>query len=221
MASTKTLLTGAKKIEFAQLALKDKKSFKILFTLSRSDKWAKIPLASAQDADTLKTFSIDLETLLRVAFALSKEQNIYIYTESVKDDDGSHTEYFVHKLDDGETVNITDETFGGKVLKGDIIRPSSAKTTSASSTTSANKKSESKTSSNASAKTSEAKEEEEEEAEKIAIEAKKDAEYIDAKAKRIVAEIEKILPAYCRIEKSKFNLLSTEIVKIIKKQFDC
>lgn len=220
MASTKTLLTGAKKIEFAQLTLKDKKSFKILFTLSRSEKWAKIPLASAQDADTLKTFSIDLETLLRVAFALSKEQNIYIYTESVKDDDGSHTEYFVHKLDDGETAEVTDETFGGKVLKGDTIRPSSAKTSSSASSKTSSSAS-AKTSSNASAKKSEAKEEEEEEEEKIAIEAKKDAEYIDAKAKRIVAEIEKILPAYCRIEKSKFNLLSTEIVKIIKKQFDC
>jgi hypothetical protein len=206
MASTKTLLTGAKKIEFAQLTLKDKKSFKILFTLSRSEKWAKIPLASAQDADTLKTFSIDLETLLRVAFALSKEQNIYIYTESVKDDDGSHTEYFIHKLDDGEKVAITDETFGGKVLKGDIIRPSSAKTTSASSTTSAS----------TTAKKEAKKESDKEKAEKQA-----DDEYIDDKVKKIVAEIEKILPNYGKFEKSKLALLSVEIEKIIKKQFDC
>jgi hypothetical protein len=206
MASTKTLLTGAKKIEFAQLTLKDKKSFKILFTLSRSEKWAKIPLASAQDADTLKTFSIDLETLLRVAFALSKEQNIYIYTESVKDDDGTHTEYFIHKLDDGEKVAITDETFGGKVLKGDIIRPSSAKTTSASSTTSAS----------TTVKKEAKKESDKEKAEKQA-----DDEYIDDKVKKIVAEIEKILPNYGKFEKSKLALLSVEIEKIIKKQFDC
>ena len=203
MASTKTLLTGAKKIEFAQLTLKDKKSFKILLTLSRSDKWAKIPLASAQDADTLKTFSIDLETLLRVAFSLSKEQNIYIYTESVKDDDGSHTEYFVHKLDASETVTITDETFSGKILKSDTIRPSSAKTTSASSTTSS-KKSESK-----------------KESEKVDAEDAEDAEYIDDKVKKIVADIEKILPNYGKFEKSKLALLSVEMIKIIKKQFDC
>lgn len=206
MASTKTLLQGAKKIEFAQLTLKDKKSFKILFTLSRSEKWAKIPLASAQDADTLKTFSIDLDTLLRVAFALSKEQNIYIYTESVKDDDGSHTEYFVHKLDDGEKVAITDETFGGKVLKGDIIRPSSAKTASTSASTSAtpSKKAEAK------------KEADKEKAEKQA-----DDDYIDNKVKAITAEIEKILPNYGKFEKSKLAMLSVEIEKIIKKQFDC
>lgn len=207
MASTKTLLQGAKKIEFAQLTLKDKKSFKILLTLSRSDKWAKIPLASAQDADTLKTFSIDLETLLRVAFALSKEQNIYIYTESVKDDDGTHTEYFVHKLDDGETVAITDETFSGKVLKGDIIRPSSAKTASTSASTSASttsKKSESK-----------------KDAEKVDAEKQADDAYIDNKVKAIVAEIEKILPNYGKFEKSKLSLLSVEMEKIIKKQFDC
>lgn len=205
MASTKTLLNGAKKIEFAQLTLKDKKAFKILLTLSRSEKWAKIPLASAQDADTLKTFSIDLETLLRVAFALSKEQNIYIYTESVKDDDGSHTEYFVHKLDDGEKVTTTDETFGGKVLKSDTIRPSSAKTASAStSASSTSKKSESK-----------------KESEKVDAEDAKDAEYIDDKVKKIVAEIEKILPNYGKFEKSKLALLSVEMVKIIKKQFDC
>lgn len=203
MACTKTLLTGAKKIEFAQLTLKDKKSFKILLTLSRQDKWNKIPLASAQDADTLKQFTLDVETLLRVAFALSKEQNIYIYTESVKDDDGTHTEYFVHKLDDGETVTITDETFGGKVLKSDTIRPSSAKTTSATSATSS-KKSESK-----------------KESEKEKSEDAKDAEYIDDKVKKIVAEIEKILPNYGRFEKSKLALLSVEMVKIIKKQFDC
>ena len=203
MASTKTLLQGAKKIEFAQLTLKDKKSFKILLTLSRSDKWAKIPLASAQDADTLKTFSIDLETLLRVAFALSKEQNIYIYTESVKDDDGAHNEYFVHKLDDGENATITDETFGGKVLKGDIIRPSSAKTTSATSATSS-KKSESK-----------------KDAEKVDAEKQADDAYIDDKVKAITAEIEKILPNYGKFEKSKLALLSVEIEKIIKKQFDC
>ena len=203
MASTKTLLQGAKKIEFAQLTLKDKKSFKILLTLSRSDKWAKIPLASAQDADTLKTFSIDLETLLRVAFALSKEQNIYIYTESVKDDDGAHNEYFVHKLDDGENATITDETFGGKVLKGDIIRPSSAKTTSATSATSS-KKSESK-----------------KDAEKVDAEKQADDAYIDDKVTAITAEIEKILPNYGKFEKSKLALLSVEIEKIIKKQFDC
>ena len=199
MANTKTLLSGAKKIEFAQLTLKDKKSFKILLTLSRSDKWAKIPLASAQDADTLKTFSIDLETLLRVAFALSKEQNIYIYTESVKDDDGSHTEYFVHKLDDGEKIVVTDETFGGKVLKGDIIRPSSAKVTTASTSATA-KKSDSK---------------------KEADEKKADDAFIDNKVKKITAEIEKILPNYGRFEASKLALLSVEIEKIIKKQFDC
>lgn len=201
MASTKTLLQGAKKIEFTQLTLKDKKSFKILLTLSRSDKWAKIPLASAQDADTLKTFSIDLETLLRVAFALSKEQNIYIYTESVKDDDGSHTEYFVHKLDDGEKIAITDETFSGKVLKGDIIRPSSAKTASTSASTSA---------------TPSKKEADKEKAEKQA-----DDDYIDNKVKAITAEIEKILPNYGKFEKSKLAMLSVEIEKIIKKQFDC
>ncbi len=216
MASTKKLLTGAKKIEFAQLALKDKKSFKILLTLSRSDKWAKIPLASAQDADTLKMFTLDVDTLMRVAYALSKEQNIFIYTESVKDDDGSHTEYFVHKLESDESVEVTDDTFNGKILKSDTIRPSSAKTSSSASAKTSSSAS-AKTSSSASAKKSEAKED----AEKIDIEAEKDAEYIDAKAKKIVAEIEKILPAYCRIEKSKFNLLSTEIVKIIKKQFDC
>lgn len=204
MASTKTLLNGAKKIEFAQLTLKDKKSFKILLTLSRSDKWAKIPLASAQDADTLKTFSIDLETLLRVAYALSKEQNIYIYTESVKDDDGAHNEYFVHKLDDGESVTVTDETFGGKVLKGDVIRPSSAKPTSATSASSTTKKSESK-----------------KDAEKVDAEKQADDDYIDNKVKAIVAEIEKILPNYGKFEKSKLSLLSVEMEKIIKKQFDC
>lgn len=206
MASTKKLLNGAKKIEFAQLTLKDKKSFKILFTLSRSEKWAKIPLASAQDADTLKTFSIDLETLLRIAFALSKEQNIYIYTESVKDDDGSHTEYFVHKLDDGENVTITDETFSGKVLKGDTIRPSSAKTASTSASTSAtsSKKSESK-----------------KDTEKVDAEKQADDDYIDDKVKKIVVEIEKILPNYGKFEKSKLALLSVEIEKIIKRQFDC
>ena len=206
MTCTKTLLTGAKKIEFAQLTLKDKKSFKILFTLSRSEKWAKIPLASAQDADTLKTFTLDLETILRVAYALSKEQNIYIYTESVKDDDGSHTEYFIHKLDDGEKVAITDETFGGKVLKGDIIRPSSAKTTSANSTTSASTM---------------AKKEAKKEADKEKTEKQADDEYIDDKVKKIVAEIEKILPNYGKFEKSKLALLSVEMGKIIKKQFDC
>lgn len=203
MANTKTLLNGAKKIEFAQLTLKDKKSFKILLTLSRSDKWAKIPLASAQDADTLKTFSIDLETLLRVAFALGKEQNIYIYTESVKDDDGSHTEYFVHKLDDGEKIAVTDETFGGKVLKSDIIRPSSAKTATASTSASTS----------ATAKKSDSKKE--------ADEKKADDEFIDNKVKKITAEIEKILPNYGRFEASKLALLSVEIEKIIKKQFDC
>lgn len=206
MASTKTLLNGAKKIEFAQLTLKDKKSFKILLTLSRSDKWVKVPLASAQDADTLKTFTLDVETLLRVAFALSKEQNIYIYTESVKDDDGAHNEYFVHKLDDGESVTVTDETFGGKVLKGDVIRPSSAKTASTSASTSAtsSKKSESK-----------------KDAEKVDVEKQADDDYIDNKVKAIVAEIEKILPNYGKFEKSKLSLLSVEMEKIIKKQFDC
>ena len=204
MESTKTLLNGAKKIDFAQLTLKDKKSFKILLTLSRSDKWVKVPLASAQDADTLKTFSIDLEALLRVAYALSKEQNIYIYTESVKDDDGSHTEYFVHKLDDGESVTVTDETFGGKVLKGDTIRPSSAKTTSASATAiTTGKKSDSK-----------------KESEKDKAESAKDAEYLDDKIKAITKQITDILPNYGKIEKSKMSLLMIEIEKIIKKNFD-
>lgn len=206
MASTKTLLTGAKKIEFAQLTLKDKKSFKILFTLSRSDKWAKIPLASAQDADSLKTFTLDVDTLLRVAYSLAKEHNIYVYTESVKDDDGSHTEYFIHKLDEGEKIAITDDTFGGKILKGDLIRPSSAKATVNNATTSAS---------------TTTKKEAKKEAEKVEEEDAKDAEYIDDKVKVITAEIEKILPNYGKFEKSKLALLAVEIEKIIKKQFNC
>lgn len=204
MASTKKLIVGLKSIDFEQLTLKDKKAYKILYTLARKESYARIPLASAIDAETTSAFCVDVATILRVGYSLYRTQNIVIYTESVADDDGEHTEYLLHKKVDGETTAYNDDNIGGKVLKGDTIRPSSAKTTSASTSATSSKKSESK------------KESDKEKAEKQA-----DDEYIDDKVKKIVAEIEKILPNYGRFEKSKLALLSVEMGKIIKKQFDC
>ena len=129
MATTKTLLSGLKKIEFAQLTIKDKKAYKILFTLSRESDFVKIPLATAIDADTLASFTVDLPTLLRVGYALCTTQKIVVYTESVNDDDGSHVEYYLHKLTEKE-LGYSDAQTDGKILKSDTIRPSSAKTAS-------------------------------------------------------------------------------------------
>lgn len=204
MATTKNLIVGLKAIDFEKLTLKDKKAYKILYTLARKESYARIPLASAIDAETTSAFCVDVATILRVGYALYRTQNIVIYTESVADDDGEHTEYLLHKKVDGEDTVYNDDNIGGKVLKGDTIRPSSAK--SANSTTSAT-----------SAKKSESKKE----SDKEKAEDAKDAEYIDDKVKKITAEIEKILPNYGKFEKSKLALLSVEIEKIIKKQFDC
>lgn len=206
MASTKKLIVGLKAIEFESLTLKDKKAYKILYTLARKESYARIPLTSAIDAETTSAFCVDVATILRVGYALYRTQNIVIYTESVADDDGEHTEYILHKKVDGETTVYNDDNIGGKVLKGDTIRPSSAKTASTSASTSAtsSKKSESK-----------------KDAEKVDAEKQADDAYIDDKVKAITAEIEKILPNYGKFEKSKLALLSIEIEKIIKKQFDC
>lgn len=204
MASTNTLedfmfLHNLKKIEFTSLTLKDKKSFKILLSLSRGGDYVTIPLSSAQDPDSLKAYTLDVDTLYRVAYALKKEQNIVIGCRDVTDDDGVHLEYILHKNTDSDTLEYSEDAFEGKILKGDTIRPSSAKT-SASSTA---KKSESK-----------------KDADKEKSESEKDAEYLDDKVKKIVAEIEAILPNYGKFEKSKLALLSTEMEKIIKKNFD-
>ena len=193
MAATKTLLSGLKKIEFAQLTIKDKKAYKILFTLSRESDFVKIPLATAIDADTLSSFTVDLPTLLRVGYALCTTQKIVVYTENVNDDDGSHVEYYLHKLTEKE-LGYSDAQTDGKILKSDTIRPSSAKT--------ASKEMASK-----------------EMASKEKAEKAKDDEYIDDKSKKIANAINAILPSYCKIEPSKRALLLAEIEKIIKKEF--